>query len=61
MRSRLGYEKGLSLLNGPTTIDSDYRGEICVILANLGAEPVTVNRGEGCCPCRSSATSGGCL
>ena len=46
MRSGLALKKGLSLLNGPGTIDSDYRGEIGVILANLGAEPVTIERGE---------------
>jgi len=46
MRSGLAIQKGLSLLNAPGTIDSDYRGEIRVILANLGAEPVTISRGE---------------
>ena len=46
MRSGLALQHGLSLLNGPGTIDSDYRGEIRVILANLGAEPVTIERGE---------------
>lgn len=46
MRSGLAIRHGLTLLNGPGTIDSDYRGEICVILANLGAEPFTLARGE---------------
>jgi dUTP pyrophosphatase len=46
MRSGLALRHGLSLLNSPGTIDSDYRGEIRLILANLGAEPVTVARGE---------------
>ena len=46
MRSGLAHDKGLSLLNAPGTIDSDYRGEIRLILANLGAEPVTLERGE---------------
>ncbi len=46
MRSGLAIQKGLTLLNGPGTIDSDYRGEIRVIVANLGAEPVTICRGE---------------
>ncbi len=46
MRSGLAYEKGLALLNAPGTVDSDYRGEIQVILANLGSEPVTLERGE---------------
>ena len=46
MRSGLAYQKGIALLNAPGTIDSDYRGEIQVILANLGSEPVTLERGE---------------
>jgi dUTP diphosphatase len=46
MRSGLAIRHGLCLLNGPGTIDSDYRGEIQIILANLGAEPVTIARGE---------------
>ncbi len=46
MRSGLAHEKGLALLNAPGTIDSDYRGEIRVVVANLGAEPVTLQRGD---------------
>jgi dUTP pyrophosphatase len=46
MRSGLAYNKGLAVLNAPGTIDSDYRGEIQVIIANLGSEPVTLERGE---------------
>jgi dUTP pyrophosphatase len=46
MRSGLALKKGLCLLNAPGTIDSDYRGEIGVILANLGSGPVTIERGE---------------
>jgi dUTP pyrophosphatase len=46
MRSGLAIRHGLTLLNGPGTIDSDYRGEIQVVLANLGTEPVTIARGE---------------
>ena len=46
MRSGLAIRHGLTLLNGPGTIDADYRGEIRVILANLGSEPVTLSRGE---------------
>ena len=46
MRSGLALDKGLVLLNAPGTIDSDYRGEIRVIVANLGAEPVTLQRGD---------------
>lgn len=46
MRSGLAHDKGLALLNAPGTIDSDYRGEVQIILANLGNEPVTLERGE---------------
>jgi dUTP pyrophosphatase len=46
MRSGLAARHGLAALNAPGTIDSDYRGEIRVILANLGSEPVTLVRGD---------------
>ncbi|HEY6930290.1 MAG TPA: dUTP diphosphatase [Thermoanaerobaculia bacterium] len=46
MRSGLAWKQGLTLLNAPGTIDSDYRGEIQVIVANLGSVPATVKRGE---------------
>jgi dUTP pyrophosphatase len=46
MRSGLAHDKGLALLNAPGTVDSDYRGELRVIVANLGAEPVTIHRGD---------------
>jgi dUTP pyrophosphatase len=46
MRSGLAHDKGLALLNAPGTIDSDYRGEIRLIIANLGTEPVTLLRGD---------------
>jgi dUTP pyrophosphatase len=46
MRSGLALRHGLMLLNAPGTIDSDYRGEVKVILANLGSETVTLTRGE---------------
>src|SRR5262249_8327715 len=46
MRSGLAIRHGLTLLNGPGTIDSDYRGEIRLVLANLGAEPATILRGD---------------
>jgi dUTP pyrophosphatase len=46
IRSGLAHDAGLALLNAPGTIDSDYRGEIRVIVANLGAEPVTLQRGD---------------
>lgn len=45
-RSGLALRHGLTLLNTPGTIDADYRGEICLVLVNLGAEVVTVRRGE---------------
>ena len=45
-RSGLALKHGLSVLNTPGTIDSDYRGEVKVILANLGGEPFEVVRGE---------------
>ncbi|MDA8424546.1 MAG: dUTP diphosphatase [Treponema sp.] len=45
-RSGLALEHGITCLNSPGTIDSDYRGEIRVILANLGSEPFTVRPGD---------------
>lgn len=45
-RSGLAAKHGLTCLNSPGTIDSDYRGELKVILINHGAEPFTINRGE---------------
>ena len=45
-RSGLAFKNGLSVLNTPGTIDSDYRGEVKVILANLGSEAFEVVRGE---------------
>lgn len=44
-RSGLAARHGLTVLNAPGTIDADYRGEIQVLLVNLGAEPVTITRG----------------
>jgi dUTP pyrophosphatase len=46
MRSGLALNRGLAALNAPGTIDSDYRGEIQVIVANLGTQPVTIERGD---------------
>lgn len=45
-RSGLALEKGVTCLNSPGTVDSDYRGEVKVILANLGREPVVVSPGD---------------
>jgi len=45
-RSGLALKHGLTVLNSPGTIDCDYRGEVQVILANLGTEPVTIRRGD---------------
>lgn len=44
-RSGLAFEYGVTVLNSPGTIDSDYRGEVQVLLANLGPVPFTVRRG----------------
>jgi len=45
-RSGLAIRCGLTLLNSPGTIDADYRGEVSVILVNLGDKPVTIERGD---------------
>lgn len=45
-RSGLAVRHGIGVVNGPGTIDSDYRGEVCVILVNLGEEPFTFLRGD---------------
>ncbi|HOV90627.1 MAG TPA: dUTP diphosphatase [Syntrophorhabdaceae bacterium] len=45
-RSGLAYRFGITVLNTPGTIDSDYRGEVKVLLVNLGDEPFTVNNGD---------------
>jgi dUTP pyrophosphatase len=45
-RSGLALKHGITCLNTPGTIDHDYRGEVKVILANLGTEPFEVRRGE---------------
>jgi len=43
-RSGLALKYGVTVLNSPGTVDSDYRGPVCVILVNHGAKPFTVNR-----------------
>jgi dUTP pyrophosphatase len=45
-RSGLALHRGLTLLNAPGTVDSDYRGEISAVLVNLGREPVEIRRGD---------------
>ncbi len=44
-RSGLAARHGLTVVNSPGTIDADYRGEVGVILANLGSQPYTIARG----------------
>ncbi len=44
-RSGLAIKHGLTVLNAPGTIDADYRGEVQVLLVNLGGEAVTITRG----------------
>lgn len=44
-RSGLALKHGISVLNSPGTVDSDYRAEVGVILANLGDEPFVIERG----------------
>jgi dUTP pyrophosphatase len=45
-RSGLALKAGVTILNSPGTIDADYRGEVKVLLVNLGSEPLIVRRGE---------------
>lgn len=45
-RSGLARKSGISMVNSPGTIDADYRGELMVLLINLGQEPFTINRGD---------------
>jgi dUTP pyrophosphatase len=45
-RSGLAIKHGIGVLNSPGTIDSDYRGEVRVILSNFGKEPFVIRRGE---------------
>lgn len=45
-RSGLAFKHGVTVLNAPGTIDADYRGEVKVLLVNLGAEPFELRRGE---------------
>jgi dUTP pyrophosphatase len=45
-RSGLAARHGVTVLNSPGTVDADYRGEINVLLINLGTQPFTIRRGE---------------
>ena len=45
-RSGLALRHGVTVLNAPGTVDSDYRGEVSVVLVNHGAEPFTLRRGD---------------
>lgn len=45
-RSGLAYKHGITCLNSPGTIDADYRGEVKVLLINLGDQPFMIERGE---------------
>jgi len=45
-RSGLAFKHGVTCLNSPGTVDADYRGEVKVILINLGAEDFTIRRGD---------------
>lgn len=45
-RSGLARRRGLTVVNAPGTVDADYRGEVKVLLINLGSEPVAITRGE---------------
>lgn len=45
-RSGLALKKGLTVLNAPGTIDSDYRGEVMVMLINHGGDPARIKRGD---------------
>ena len=45
-RSGLARQHGVTMLNAPGTIDADYRGEVGVLLINLGDAPYTINRGD---------------
>ncbi len=45
-RSGWALRSGLTVLNAPGTVDADYRGELMLLMVNLGSEPVTFQRGE---------------
>ena len=45
-RSGLAIKKGLTVVNAPGTVDSDYRGEVKILMVNLSQEPVTIEHGD---------------
>lgn len=45
-RSGLAIQKGIGIVNGPGTVDADYRGEVGVLLINFGKEPFTIRNGD---------------
>jgi dUTP pyrophosphatase len=45
-RSGLALKHGITIANSPGTIDSDYRGLVCIIVTNLGKEPYAIKRGD---------------
>src|SRR5215469_16022227 len=45
-RSGLAIRSGVTCLNAPGTIDADYRGQVQVVLANLGSDPIVIRRGD---------------
>ncbi|BAU79892.1 dUTPase [Tokyovirus A1] len=45
-KSGVAYNRGLTVLNSPGTVDSDYRGEICVLIVNLSNESANIAKGE---------------
>ena len=45
-RSGLALKEGLAILNSPGTVDADYRGQVQIIVANLGGEPIYIQRGQ---------------
>ncbi|HVS04159.1 MAG TPA: dUTP diphosphatase [Thermoanaerobaculia bacterium] len=45
-RSGMALRDGVTILNAPGTVDSDYRGEVAVLLVNLGPQPVRIDRGD---------------
>ena len=60
-RSGLAVGQGLTLLNSPGTVDSDYRGEIKVVMINLGESPAIIRRGDRIAQLIVSEVAAACL